>query len=263
MDEVFINVPGQDEELEREIKLLLEMGVTVHINLDRTSIGMPNRVVEEISGFTVLTTSIKMATSRQLFIARSMDIAGGLAGLLATSIAFVIFAPIIYFQSPGPIFFKQERVGRNGRKFQIYKFRTMYMDAEERKKELMSQNKMDGLMFKMDHDPRVTPIGSFLRRTSIDELPQSINILKGEMSLVGTRPPTVDEYEKYQLHHKKRLAAKPGLTGMWQVSGRSNITDFEEVVRLDTEYIKNWSLGLNLKIIWKTFGVVLKRAGAQ
>lgn len=136
------------------------------------------------------------------------------------------------------------------------------MDAEERKKELMDQNKMDGLMFKMDDDPRIMPIGKFIRRVSIDELPQSINILKGDMSLVGTRPPTVDEYEQYELHHKSRLAAKPGLTGMWQVSGRSDITDFEEVVKLDTEYISNFTLGLYLKILFKTVGVVLGKKGS-
>ena len=138
----------------------------------------------------------------------------------------------------------------------------MYMDAEERKKELMAHNKMDGLMFKMDDDPRIMPIGKFIRRVSIDELPQSINILKGDMSLVGTRPPTVDEYEQYELHHKSRLAAKPGLTGMWQVSGRSDITDFEEVVKLDTEYISNFSLGLYLKILFKTVAVVLGKKGS-
>ena len=238
------------------------MGITVHISLDHVSSEMPNKVVQEINGYTVLTTSIKMATKRQLFIKRVIDICGGLAGLLATIIAFIFIAPIIYKQSPGPIFFSQERVGRNGRRFRIYKFRSMYMDAEERKKELMDQNKMDGLMFKMDDDPRIMPIGKFIRRVSIDELPQSINILKGDMSLVGTRPPTVDEYEQYELHHKSRLAAKPGLTGMWQVSGRSDITDFEEVVKLDTEYISNFSLGLYLKILFKTVGVVLGKKGS-
>ena len=126
----------------------------------------------------------------------------------------------------------------------------------------MAHNTMDGLMFKMDDDPRIMPIGKFIRRVSIDELPQSINILKGDMSLVGTRPPTVDEYEQYELHHKSRLAAKPGLTGMWQVSGRSDITDFEEVVKLDTEYISNFSLGLYLKILYKTVGVVLGKKGS-
>ena len=250
------------DEIDQITDELVDMGITVHISLDHVSSEMPNKVVEEINGYTVLTTSIKMATTRQLFVKRVIDICGGLVGLVATMIAFIIFAPIIYIQSPGPIFFSQERVGRNGRRFRIYKFRSMYMDAEERKKELMAHNKMDGLMFKMDDDPRIMPIGKFIRRVSIDELPQSINILKGDMSLVGTRPPTVDEYEQYELHHKRRLAAKPGLTGMWQVSGRSDITDFEEVVALDTEYISNFSLGLYLKILFKTVGVVLGKKGS-
>ncbi|WP_192986689.1 sugar transferase [Carnobacterium mobile] len=262
VDGVFVHVHNFYNEVEAITENLLTMGVTVHISLAHVSSEMPNKVVEEINGFTVLTTSIKMATRRQLFIKRTIDIGGGLIGLLATIIAFIVFAPIIYIQSPGPIFFSQERVGRNGRRFRIYKFRSMYMDAEERKKELMDQNKMNGLMFKMDNDPRIMPIGKFIRRVSIDELPQSINILKGDMSLVGTRPPTVDEYIKYELHHKRRLAAKPGLTGMWQVSGRSDITDFEEVVKLDTEYISNFSLGLYMKILFKTAGVVLKKKGS-
>lgn len=262
VDGVFINIHNSHNKMDEIATKLLEMGVTVHISLAHLSSEMPNKVVEEINGFTVLTTSIKMATNRQLVIKRVIDICGGLLGLIATIIAFFIFAPIIYIQSPGPIFFSQERVGRNGRRFRIYKFRSMYMDAEERKKELMIHNKMVGLMFKMDNDPRIMPIGKFIRRVSIDELPQSINILKGDMSLVGTRPPTVDEYEKYKLHHKRRLASKPGLTGMWQVSGRSDITDFEEVVKLDTEYIQNFSLGLYLKILFKTVGVVLRKKGS-
>ena len=139
------------------------------------------------------------------------------------------------------------------------------MDAEERKKELMKQNNVkDGMMFKMDDDPRIIKgVGHFIRKTSLDEFPQFWNILKGDMSLVGTRPPTMDEWEKYELHHRKRLAIKPGLTGMWQVSGRSNITDFEEVVRLDTEYIKKWSPGLDIKILLKTVAVVLGKVGSK
>ena len=150
----------------------------------------------------------------------------------------------------------------------------MYMDAEERKAELMKNNKMNGLMFKMDYDPRIIGsekrgkdgkpkgIGNFIRKTSLDEFPQFWNVLKGDMSLVGTRPPTVDEWEKYELHHRIRMATKPGITGMWQVSGRSDITDFEEVVRLDTEYIEHWSIGLDIKILLKTVLAVLKNDGA-
>ena len=191
-----------------------------------------------------------------------MDIIGAIVGLVLAFIAFIIFAPVIKLQSPGPVFFTQTRIGKNGRRFKFYKFRTMYLDAEERKKELLEKNEMQGNMFKLENDPRVIPIGHFLRKYSIDELPQFWNVLIGEMSLVGTRPPLEDEYEKYALHHKARLSIKPGLTGMWQVSGRSDITDFEEVVRLDKEYIENFSLALDLEIILKTFKVVLGREGS-
>jgi len=163
----------------------------------------------------------------------------------------------IKLNSKGPVIYKQVRAGKNGRRFNIYKFRSMYIDADERKKELESQNEVSGLMFKMENDPRITPVGRFIRKTSIDELPQFINILKGDMSLVGTRPPTLDEFEKYDSHYRRRLSITPGLTGMWQVSGRSDIKDFDEVVKLDLEYIDNWSLGLDVKIILQTIGVVI------
>ena len=151
----------------------------------------------------------------------------------------------------------------------------MYLDAEERKKDLQAKNRVsDGMMFKLDWDPRiignkiidrkqVTGIGEFIRKTSLDEFPQFFNILLGQMSLVGTRPPTVDEWEKYRYHHRARMAFKPGLTGLWQISGRSEITDFEEVVRLDTEYINNWSLALDIKILFKTVKTVLRKDGAM
>lgn len=186
----------------------------------------------------------------------------------------ITIGPMIYIKSPGPIFFSQVRIGKNGKRFKIYKFRSMYMDAEARKAELMSQNKMDGFMFKMDYDPRIIGsekkdkngnpkgIGNFIRKTSLDEFPQFWNVLKGDMSLVGTRPPTVDEWEKYELHHRSRMSTKPGITGMWQVSGRSDITDFEEVVRLDTEYIEHWTIGLDIKILIKTVLAVVKHEGS-
>ena len=199
---------------------------------------------------------------------RTMDIAGGVVGCLITGLLYVVVAPCIYIKSPGPIFFSQVRVGKNGKKFKLYKFRSMYMDAEKRKKELMEQNRVKGgMMFKIDNDPRIIGgekgIGGIIRKYSIDEFPQFWNVLKGDMSLVGTRPPTVDEWEKYDLRHRVRLATKPGITGMWQVSGRSDITDFEEVVRLDREYIVGWSLGLDVKILVKTVGVVVLRRGAM
>lgn len=157
----------------------------------------------------------------------------------------------------------QKRVGLNGRIFYIHKLRSMYMDAEERKKELMAKNEMNGLMFKMQDDPRITKVGKFIRKTSIDELPQFFDVLCGNMSLVGTRPPTVDEYSQYDSHHKRRLSMKPGITGLWQVSGRSDIQDFEEVVKLDVAYIDHWSLALDMRILFKTVGVVLRRTGAE
>ena len=145
----------------------------------------------------------------------------------------------------------------------MYKFRSMYRDAEERKQELMKQNEMNGLMFKMKDDPRITKVGRFIRRTSIDEFPQFYNVLKGDMSLVGTRPPTVGEFKQYSNYHKRRLSMKPGITGIWQVSGRSDVTDFEEIVRLDCSYIDNWSLGLDLKILARTVLIVLRHEGAR
>lgn len=266
VDEVFVNLPDDAPYPEMLLNQLTEMGAVVHMKLAKTSnlIG-EKKFVERLGVYTVLTTSINYVTTKQLFMKRALDILGGLVGCLITLILTVILGPLIYIQSPGPIFFSQVRVGKNGKKFKIYKFRSMYMDAEERKKELMAQNDIkDGMMFKMDNDPRIIKgIGNFIRDYSLDEFPQFWNVLIGDMSLVGTRPPTVDEWEKYEMHHRSRLAFKPGLTGMWQVSGRSNITDFEEVVRLDTEYIKKWSPGLDIMILFKTVAVVLGKVGSK
>lgn len=262
VDEVFLNIEMTEESRKNIVDHFLEMGVTVHINLEWEDNDMPNSYVESLGECSVLTTCIKTATPYQLFTKRLMDIVGSFFGLILTGILFLIFAPVIYIQSPGPVFFSQQRIGKNGRRFRIYKFRSMYMDAEERKKDLMEQNKMNGLMFKMDNDPRIIPIGKFIRKFSIDEFPQFWNVLKGDMSLVGTRPPTLDEFEQYDPHHKVRLSIKPGLTGMWQVSGRSDITDFEEIVKLDNKYIKEWCLRLDLKILWMTVWAVLRSRGS-
>lgn len=262
VDEVLLSIRVPEEVRRNLTEHFLEMGVTVHIQLSPSEQDLPNAYAQQIGGCSVLTTSIKTASTFQIFVKRIMDITGSLFGLLATGVFLLIFGPIIYMQSPGPVFFSQMRVGKNGRKFRIYKFRSMYMDAEERKKELMKENKMNGLMFKMDDDPRIIPIGKFIRKYSIDEFPQFWNVLKGDMSLVGTRPPTVDEYEQYDFHHKVRLSIKPGLTGMWQVSGRSDITDFEEVVALDNKYIREWSIRLDIKILIETLGAVLGSKGS-
>ena len=194
---------------------------------------------------------------------RGLDIIGGVIGSLITITLTPFIALAIFIDDPGPIFFKQKRVGRNGRLFNIYKFRSMCKDAEAKKAQLEKENEAKGIMFKMENDPRITNVGRFLRKTSLDEFPQFFNILKGDMSLVGTRPPTVDEYEKYDPHYKRRLSMKPGLTGLWQVSGRSDITDFDEVVRLDLRYIDNWSMSMDIKILLKTFGAVVSSKGAK
>lgn len=275
VDEVFVKVSESEPYPSRLIDELVMMGLTVHLSLDAVERPMNGKkYVEKMGGYTVVTSSINMASLKQLMYKRVMDIAGGLVGCLITLILTVIIGPMIYAKSPGPIFFSQVRIGQNGKRFKIYKFRSMYMDAEERKAELMKDNKMSGLMFKVDYDPRIIGsekigrdgkpkgIGNFIRRTSIDEFPQFWNVLKGDMSLVGTRPPTVDEWDQYELRHRIRMATKPGITGMWQVSGRSDITDFEEVVRLDTEYIENWTIGLDIRILLKTVLAVLKSSGA-
>jgi len=277
VDEVFINVDSEHPYPQELIDQLMETGVTVHLNLAKVSETIGSKqFVEKISGYTVLTSSMNYATSKQVLEKRLLDIIGGLCGCILTGIIFIFVAPVIYKNSPGPIFFSQVRVGKNGKKFKMYKFRSMYMDAEERKKELMMENRIkDGKMFKVDFDTRVignkillngekkTGIGDFIRRTSLDEFPQFYNVLIGNMSLVGTRPPTLDEWSSYDLHHRARLAVRPGITGLWQISGRSEITDFEEVVKLDTKYIAEWSMGLDLRILWKTVFTVLKQEGSM
>ena len=268
VDQVFINLPPGVFLSERILDGFNEMGIAVHQKLLDTLINNNQKWrVERLGGYTVLTSSINMASSRQLLLKRLMDILGGLLGCIITFFLFLIFAPMIFIKSPGPILFSQYRVGKNGKIFKIYKFRSMYMDAEKRKAELLSQNRIkDGMMFKLDNDPRIiggeNGLGGFMRKFSIDEWPQMWNVLKGEMSLVGTRPPTLDEWEKYELHHRARLSIKPGLTGLWQISGRSSITDFEEVVKLDKQYITEWCFKKDVEILLKTISTVVYRVGA-
>ena len=217
------------------------------------------------------------AKKRYWIIRRGQDIFFSALALLLLLPLMTVLALIIYLDDPrgGPVF-SQLRCGRDGKLFKMYKFRSMHPDAEARKEELMKQNRIqDGLMFKLEADPRIIGckilpdgtvkkgIGNFIRDFSLDEFPQFFNVLKGELSLVGTRPPTVDEWEKYQYHHRARMAIKPGITGLWQVSGRSNITDFEEVVELDKTYIRTWNMGMDLRILLKTVLVVLGRKGSM
>ena len=276
IDDAFVlledNVPYPKQLMEN----FLYMGISIHTGLSvledfsRTEVG-----VDEMGSFKVLTNSIRFVSDSSLFAKRALDIVFGLIGTVGTIMLALIIGPMIYIKSPGPIFFTQKRIGLNGRVFKMYKFRSMYMDAEKRKAELMEKNKVQGgLMFKMDDDPRIIGsekkgkdgkpkgIGNFIRNTSLDEFPQFFNVLKGDMSLVGTRPPTLDEWNQYDPRHRIRMSVKPGITGMWQVSGRSKITDFEQVVALDRKYIDNWSLWMDIKILVKTVQVVLKHEGA-
>lgn len=266
VDEVFIiddkmmRTPLMDE----WVRELEQMGIIVDVNIDAFDLSISGKkTLNRVGKYAVVSFARNLFSTRQMIAKRALDIAGSLVGMLILGIATIFVAPAIKLDSPGPVFFGQTRVGKNGRKFTFYKFRSMYKDAEARKKELMASNEVKGLMFKMEDDPRITKVGKFIRKTSIDELPQFWNVLRGDMSLVGTRPPTVDEFEHYEAKHKCRLSMTPGLTGLWQISGRSDIKDFDEVVRLDMQYIDNWSILKDIKILILTVKVVLTGRGSR
>jgi lipopolysaccharide/colanic/teichoic acid biosynthesis glycosyltransferase len=191
---------------------------------------------------------------------RLIDIAGALVGLGITAVFTVPLAIAVYLDNPGPLLYSQVRCGLNGKTFRIYKFRSMVKDADRLKH--LVHNQAKGNIFKNRNDPRVTRVGRFLRKTSLDELPQFWNVLMGDMSLVGTRPPTVDEVMKYKRHHFQRLLVKPGITGEWQANGRSTVEDFEEIVQMDVAYQKKWSVFYDVKLILKTIKSVLLKEGA-
>ena len=266
IDEVFILDSNilQEPLIQKWVSEMELMGIIVDVNIDIFDIeSSGKRSLNRVGKYAVVTFARNIFSNRQVIAKRTLDVAGGLVGMVILGIAAVFVAPAIKLESPGPVFFGQTRIGRNGRRFTFYKFRSMYQDAEERKKELMASNEVKGLMFKMENDPRITKVGHFIRKTSIDELPQFWNVLRGDMSLVGTRPPTVDEFEHYESKHKCRLSMTPGMTGLWQISGRSDIKDFDEVVRLDMQYIDNWSILQDIKIILLTIGVVIRGKGSK
>lgn len=275
LDEVYLDVAQESEEnMLPYLEEMESMGLTVHFRLpvldriekaccDETSAVRISRELSRCAGGNVVTMGTVELKLRDQVLKRTMDIVGGIVGCIISIPIIALVAIPLKLESPGPLIFKQRRVGRNGRVFYIHKLRSMYVDAEARKKELMAQNEMNGLMFKMEDDPRITRVGRFIRRTSIDELPQFFDVVRGSMSLVGTRPPTLDEYRQYESHHKRRLSMKPGITGLWQVSGRSDIDDFEEVVKLDVQYIDNWSIWMDIYLLFRTVGVVFDRKGAK
>ncbi len=269
LDDVFINLPySDDSEIQQLIEELEDMGITVHVNIpmldDILEASKFNNINCKIQyGSPMATFEASTKSSVLLSLKRVSDIILGLIGCVLSLPIILVTAIPLKLESKGPLFFKQQRVGKNGRLFYIYKLRSMYEDAEKRKQELMEKNQMDGFMFKMENDPRITKVGRVIRKLSIDELPQFFNVLKGDMSLIGTRPPTVDEFNQYESRHKRRLSMRPGITGLWQVSGRSEVNDFEEVVKLDCKYIDNWSIALDISIFFKTIIVVLTRKGAE
>ena len=275
LDEVYVDIPmDSGDSFIPYLEEMESMGLTVHFRLplldrieekccNETSSARLSRELTRCAGGNVVTIGTVELSLRDQILKRALDIVGGLVGCILSIPIIAIVAIPLKLESPGPLVFKQRRVGRNGRVFYIHKLRSMYIDAEERKKELMAKNEMNGLMFKMQDDPRITKVGKFIRKTSIDELPQFFDVLRGDMSLVGTRPPTLDEYKQYESHHKRRLSMKPGITGLWQVSGRSDIEDFEDVVKLDVTYIDNWTIWEDIKILFKTVWVVFAGRGAK
>lgn len=266
IDEVFIldSHIRQEEIMQTWITEMELMGIIVDVNIDIFDIkSSGKRSLNRVGKYAVVTFARNIFSTRQMVAKRALDILGGVVGMMILAVTTIFVAPLIKLESPGPVFFGQTRIGKNGRKFTFYKFRSMYQDAEQRKKELMAANEVNGLMFKMENDPRITKVGRFIRKTSIDELPQFWNVLRGDMSLVGTRPPTVDEFEHYEAKHKCRLSMTPGMTGLWQISGRSDIKDFDAVVKLDMQYIDNWTILKDIKIILLTIGVVLSGKGSR
>ena len=248
--------------LDDPVRACDDMGVTVRISLGMLSFLKSRMSVSQGSGGPLLTLSSTPPDSVSLVVKRLFDIVSSSVAIVAGSPVLFLAALAVKLSSPGPVIFRQKRSGMNGRVFTLYKFRTMVADAEARRSDLEAKNEMDGPVFKIKKDPRITRVGGILRKLSIDELPQLWNVLRGDMSIVGPRPPIPAEVEKYERWQRRRLSMRPGITCIWQVSGRSNI-DFKRWMEMDLEYIDNWSLGLDLKIIVKTIPAVLGSRGAS
>lgn len=251
-------------EIEQSILACELEGVEVWLLADFFQTRLSQTSVDELAGHPVLVFRTGPDASWQALVKSGMDFVGALLLLVLLAVPLLVVALLVWLTSPGPVLFRQQRAGLNGSPFTMLKFRTMVTNAEQLKREIEQLNEMSGPVFKVTNDPRVTPLGRFLRRWSVDELPQLINVLRGDMSLVGPRPLPLDEVRRFDdPAHRRRLSVKPGLTCLWQVSGRNEVRDFKEWVRLDLEYIDNWSLWLDLKILLRTVPAVFTGAGAK
>ncbi len=251
-------------EVEKAIQACELEGIEAWLVADFFRTHISRTSVDDLHGRPVLVFHSGPEASWQGVVKQALDYMGALALLVVFSPVMLFATLMIKLTSPGPILFRQQRSGLNGQPFTMYKFRSMVTDAEQRKRELEQLNEMSGPVFKVTDDPRITPVGKWLRKYSIDEFPQLFNVLKGEMSLVGPRPLPVEEVKRFDdFAHRRRLSVKPGLTCLWQIKGRNEVSDFRDWVRLDLEYIDNWSLWLDLKILWQTIPVVVLAKGAK
>ena len=263
VDDVVFAIPVVESlTCEQEIGWCEEVGVTVHLRADLVRTLFARMYPTDLDGTPMLTVSATPRQPAALLAKRVTDLAGSIVAMVVLAPVFVISAILVKVTSRGPVFFTQERTGLNGRTFTLYKFRSMYKDAEARRAALADRNEMSGPVFKIKDDPRITPVGKWMRRFSIDEIPQFWNVLAGDMSLVGPRPPIPAEVKKYERWQRRRLSMKPGITCLWQVSGR-NAIDFDDWMRLDLAYIDTWSLRLDVQILLRTVPVVLTARGAH
>lgn len=264
VDEIIICLPMREHvaTVFDVVRLAQELGIVLRLFPDDSSARILSRVYVETFDGAPVVTLFRETMLLQLLFKRVLDFIVSFICLVILSPLLLLIATLIKVTSPGPVLFVQRRVGMNKRTFNLYKFRSMYMDAEKRRHELEALNEMDGPVFKIKNDPRITPIGRFIRKTSIDELPQLMNVLRGQMSLVGPRPPLPDEVDKYDWLYRKRLSIKPGITCLWQISGRNHIS-FKQWMAMDREYIDNWSIWLDLRILAKTVPSVLFGRGAS
>ncbi len=265
VDEMIVALPIKTfyQEISNIIRVAEDQGVTVRVHSELFNIRLARAVAEQLEGVPVLSLYTGPPVNWRLTVKRLIDLVGATALLILLAPLMVMIALLIKLTSPGPIFFIQERIGYNKRRFMMFKFRTMVADAEQRQAELEQFNEAQGPVFKIKHDPRITRFGAFLRKTSLDELPQLFNVLLGDLSLVGPRPLPVRDFERFnEFYFNRRFSVKPGITCIWQVSGRSQTT-FDEWIQQDLAYIDNWSLALDLKILFRTLPAVLRGTGAM